>query len=195
MTEAKKTPTKKAPAKKITSMKLKDGEPRKAGRPTIFDQERSEALLNAIRLGTPLQVACDFAGISRETLRLWRQRGNRALAGDPRRLSPIDRKFAAFIVALDKAVAQAGVQAQRTIHTLMSQDVRSATPEQQRIAMSAAQFFLTHRLPDYYTTKVSTELTGKDGGPIEMALTAEKAWEIVRAIQNGKSIEVTDDEE
>lgn len=173
----------------LKSMKLTTDPPRRPGRPTIFDDERADALLNAIRLGTPLQVACDFAGIHRDTLRLWRGRGREALRVEKGKRSPIQRKFAEFIVSLDKAVAQAGIQAQRTIHTLMTQDVRAATPEQQRIAMSAAQFFLTHRLPEYYNTKVSAELTGKDGGPIEMTLTADKAWEIVRAIQDGVPIE------
>jgi hypothetical protein len=184
---------KKAPAKKAAA---KPGAPvNKGGRPAVIDDERGEALLNALRLGTPLHVACQFAGVSDETLRLVRIRGNKALAVPPGERNPSERKYAKFIGDLDKAVVQAGVSAQRTIHSLMSQDVRSATPEQQRIAMSAAQFFLTHRLPDYYNTKISAELTGKNGGPLEVALTAEQAWEIVQAIQTGESFDVPEKKE
>ncbi len=199
MAEAKKPAAKKSTARKPgvnpkKAMTLTDGSPPKPGRPTIFDATRSEALLNAIRLGAPIAVSCDFAGISRATLALWRNRGEKARAADQGKLSPIDRKFVVFIDALDKAVAQAAIQAQRTIHTLMSQEVKNATPEQQRIAMSAAQFFLTHRLSRHYNTSTRTELTGRDGGPLEVALTSEQAWEIVRSIQSGEPIDPSNSE-
>jgi len=190
MVEAKKARPKKAPKKKIP---VKAGEPRKVGHPLMLDAERMEVLLNAIRLGTPLHRCCDFAGISRETLRQWRHRGEKALLIPPGKRNPTDRKFAEFIGALDKAIAQAIVQAQRTVHTLMTQDVVRATPEQQRIALTAAQFFLTHRAPEDYNTKTTAELTGKDGGAIEVALSAEKAWEILQAVNSGKPIDLPEE--
>ena len=188
MVEAKKPRPKKAPAKKATT------EPRKVGHPSVFDAQRSDILLNAIRIGTPYQLACDFAGIHRDTLRKWRRRGEQALLIPSGRRGPTDRKFAEFVGALDKALAESGVRAQQTIHTLMTLDVKNTTPEQQRVAMSAAQFHLTHRLADYYTTKTSTELTGKDGGPIDVALSAERAWEILQAINKGEPLSTAEDE-
>jgi hypothetical protein len=194
MVEAKKTSTKRAAARQKPVPV--SGEPKnKGGRPAVIDDERGVALLNALRLGTPLHVACKFAGISDETLRLVRIRGNKALAVAPGYRNTSQKKYAKFIGDLDKAVVQAGVQAQGTIHALMTQDIRRATPEQQRLAMSAAQFYLTHRLPDYYNTKTNMEMTGKDGGPLEVALSADKAWEIVQAIQSGKPITVPEGNE
>jgi hypothetical protein len=160
------------------------------GRPTKFDAERSDVILDAIRVGSPLGTACKFAGIHRDTLRQWRLSGERASLVRPGKRTPTEQKFAHFSDLLDRALAQAAVQAQRTIHTLMTQDLDGATPEQQRIAMSAAQFYLTHRLSEHYNTRTSTEMTGKNGGPLEVALSAEKAWEIVQAIQSGKPIEI-----
>ena len=184
--------TKKAPAKKAAEIaKQRTGRPIGA---TKLDAARSQELLNAIRLGSPLQLACDFAGISRETLRKWRLRGEKALLVPPGDRSPTERNFVAFVGALGKAVAQAGVQAQRTVHSLMSQELKEKTPEQQRIALTAATFFLTHRLSDYYTTKTSTELTGKNGGPLDVALSADRAWEILQAINKGEPIVASEED-
>ena len=45
----------------------------------MVDKERIETLINAIRLGNPLKTACNFAGLSDETVRVWRRKGEAAL--------------------------------------------------------------------------------------------------------------------
>jgi hypothetical protein len=47
--------------------------------------------------------------------------------------------------------------------------------EERRLAEKAAEFHLTHRDPKNYSTQTRTEVTGADGGPVE--LSAEKAYE------------------
>tara|TARA_Y100000593_G_scaffold560_1_gene1047 strand:- start:793 stop:1305 length:513 start_codon:yes stop_codon:yes gene_type:complete len=61
--------------------KLTNGIKRKAkrGRKTKFTPKVKAALLKALSVGTPLEIACRGAGIHRETLRLWHQQ---AEAGD-----------------------------------------------------------------------------------------------------------------
>lgn len=43
------------------------------GRPTKYTPETIEKFLNAVRLGSPLSHACNYAGISFETLCQWRR--------------------------------------------------------------------------------------------------------------------------
>lgn len=143
----------------------------------MVDKERIETLINAIRLGNPLKTACNFAGLSDETVRVWRRKGEAALELPQGRRNPTQRKYADFVGRLDKSLAEANFRAQATIHALMTQDVRSVTPEQQRIALQAAQFFLTHRDNANYTTRTKTEVSGVDGAAIEVDLSAERAWE------------------
>lgn len=159
----------------------------------MLDAERTEILVNTIRLGTPLKTACSFAGISDETLRKWRKRGEEAAKIAPGRRNPTDKKYADFVGQIDKALAEANVRAQATIHGLMTKPVATATPEEQRIALSAAQFFLTHRDPDHYSTKTRTELTGADGTPLEVELSAERAWEKLQAILGRENVTQEDD--
>jgi hypothetical protein len=84
---------------------------------------------------------------------------------------------------LDKALAEANVFAQRSIHTLMTKKIEdSTTPEQQRVILSAAQFHLTHRDPEGYNTRQRMELTGADGGPIDIEASADKAWKQLQEI-------------
>ncbi len=164
------------------------------GRPSMLDAERIEVLLNAARLGTPLKTCCAFAGISNETLRKWRIRGEKALTVEKGRRNPTERKFADFVVSLDKALTEANVRAQATVHALMTQPMKGATPEQARIALDASKFFLTHRDRENYNTKVNAELTGRGGGPIEVEFSASKAWEVLQAINSGEAIDLPDED-
>ena len=65
--------------------------------------------------------------------------------------------------------------------------------DQQRVSLQAAQFVLTHRFRDDYTTR--SELTGKDGAPLEMS--AGEAWDKLLALtgREAESPEPDDDGE
>jgi hypothetical protein len=136
-----------------------------------LDAQRQADLITAVRLGNPFKTAALFAGIDETTLVKWRAKGKAALQLPSGKRNPTDRKFADFVVGFDKALAEANVRAQQTIHALMTMNLQNATPEQQRVALSAAQFHLTHRDPKNYSTQVRTEITGADSGPVDLALT------------------------
>lgn len=70
---------------------------------------------------------------------------------------------------------------------------RKASIEDRREAASTAKWKLSNQAPEEYSTKTRAELSGKDGESIDVELSAEKAWEILNAIQSGKPFEVPDD--
>jgi hypothetical protein len=140
-------------------------------------------LITAVRLGNPFKTAALFAGIDETTLVKWRAKGRAALNLPSGKRNPTERKFADFVLAFDKALAEANVRAQATIHTLMTRDLQNATPEQQRVAMAAAQFHLTHRDPKNYSTQVRTELTGKDDGPVDVDAMGFEFVSILREVK------------
>ena len=151
-------------------------------RPSL-DQERQDTLLNAVRMGNPLKTSCLFAGIDDSTLRKWRKRGETAQAVRPAARTPVERKFADFVTALDKALAEANVRAQLTVHKIMTTDVDTASVEEKRLALQAAQFHLTHRDPANYSTQVRTEVTGRDGAPLEVIASGMDVYEMLAKIE------------
>ena len=52
----------------------------------------------------------------------------------------------------------------------MTAPLIGASPEDKSLAFRAAQFHLTHRDPENYSTQTRTELTGRDSGPVDLAL-------------------------
>ncbi len=158
-----------------------------AGRPTALNDEVARTLLNALRLGNPFVTACQFAGIDDSTLRRWRQKGDEALRLSPGKRSPSQRKYAEFRTAIDKAIVEANVRAQQTIHTVMTQPLQNATSEEKRIIVDAAKFYLTHRDPSHYSTQQRTELTGKDGEAVEIS--AAEVWNV---LQKARAVDADD---
>lgn len=55
-------------------MKKKRSAPKKTGRPTKLTPEVTTRFLNAIKLGAPYELACNYAGISYNTLLNWKER-------------------------------------------------------------------------------------------------------------------------
>jgi hypothetical protein len=138
------------------------------GRPTSLDAETADRLLQALRMGNPFATAAEFAGIDNSTLTRWRQRGEDALAIPPGRRNATQRKFADFCTAFRRAVVEANVRMQSQIYAVGSKDLVNASPEQQRIIVDAAKFHLTHRDPKNYNTQVGLEVSGPNGGPVQV---------------------------
>jgi hypothetical protein len=82
------------------------------GRPTKLDPQTLERVKSALRTGAPKETAAAFAGINRDTLHAWLQRGTDALRKanwNPHRVPAKDRPFAEFSDAVEKAMAGAEV--------------------------------------------------------------------------------------
>jgi len=117
-------------------------------RPVKLDEELLKRIISCIRAGNYLETAAAYGGISKDTLYRWLRQGSRAKSG-------IYREFSD---AVEKAMAEAEVRDVAII--------AKAAEEQ----WQAAAWRLERKYPDRWgrKDKLSAELTGKDGGPIEL---------------------------
>ena len=159
----------------------------------MLTKERETALLNAIKTGAPLDTCAAFAGVTREALRQWRRRGEKALELPAGRRSPTERRYAAFVGELDRALSEASMRAQTTVRQLMVVP-DGADAASRRVALEAAKFHLTHRDARNYSTQVRAELTGADGGPLDIDVSTDAALELLIPFLRERGIEVVDDE-
>lgn len=114
------------------------------GRPTKLTPDIQEKILTVIKLGAYRAAACDFAGITAETLRNWIRRGENEGVGP----------YWEFAAAIKQAEASACLKALGTIRNAMEQE------------WQAAAWFLERKRPKEWAKRERHELTGKDGGPI-----------------------------
>jgi hypothetical protein len=116
------------------------------GRPTKLTPSCQDRIIQALRAGNHREPAARAAGIAPSTFYAWLERG----AADPP-----DSPYAGFAEAVQRAEAEAEVYAVAVIRQAMSEDWRAAVS------------YLERRHPGRWRRQSSTELTGKDGGPIK----------------------------
>lgn len=113
-------------------------------RPTKLTPETQERILKAVRAGNYAEASARSAGIAPSTLYRWLERGSLETEGAHRE----------FHDAVRRAEAEAEVHAVAVVRRAMSEDWR------------AAMAYLERRHPSRWRRHTSTELTGKNGGPI-----------------------------
>jgi len=113
-------------------------------RPSKLTAETAERIVQAIRAGNYAEAAVRAAGIAPSTFYRWMDRGAAEEDGPHRD----------FHEAVRRAEAEAEVHAVATVRRAMGDDWR------------AAMAYLERRHPSRWRKHTSTELTGKDGGPI-----------------------------
>ena len=123
----------------------------KAGRPSKLIPERIEKLLEAIRAGNYLNVAVVYAGISLSSFYQYME-----LADNPK-----NTKYVQFSEAVKKAEADAEARQVALVS-------KAAIDTWQ-----AAAWMLERKHPNRWGQKVRTEVTGKDGGPVEIDVRAK----------------------
>jgi hypothetical protein len=146
------------------------------GRPLGLTVARRDALLDAIRTGATERRSAAFAGISLETVRAWRRKGEAAADIPAGKRSQSQRLYFEFVLSLDEALATTAIRMQTIVTQIafngQARAGATVTIEQQRLSLQAATWWLSHRERQDYTLR--TEVTGPDGGPIEM--TADEAF-------------------
>jgi transposase len=118
-------------------------------RPTKLTAELQDRIVIAVRAGNYAEAAARSCGIAGSTYYRWLQRGALEPAGI----------YKDFTEAIRRAEAEAEVHAVAILRRAMSEDWR------------AALAYLERRHPGRWRRHSSTELTGKDGGPIQTELT------------------------
>lgn len=115
---------------------------------TKLTPELQARFVEAIAKGAHYVDACNYAGISYETFRLWREAGEQAKSG----------AMLAFFVAVKEAEGAA---------TLGALDIINKAADEG--AWQAATWKLERRYPDRYGRTVQTqEISGPGGGPLEL---------------------------
>jgi hypothetical protein len=129
---------------------MSDDLDKKTGRPSKFNEDRAERLLQAVRGGNYLEVAARFAGITYPTLRRW------VLKADDPDAPPEYREFKE---ALEKARADAEVAALAKIQKAASDG-----------AWQAAAWYLERSWPEKWGRRDTSrvELVGDGGGPVRV---------------------------
>lgn len=175
---------------------------RKTGRrPFLVDTDVAKTLVDAIKLGVPVSTACQAADISESIFYQWTARGRDAHEnreafedGDPAAtpFDPADQPYLDLYLEIRKArataatrnvgliqkVAQGGSITEETVRTYRDHDtgelVQEKTVKRQAPDWRAAAWYLerSHK-PEWGKGVDQVEVTGADGGPIQVAVDAE----------------------
>lgn len=143
------------------------------GRPPKLTPERADQILQAIRAGNYLQTAAQYAGIGTTTLYRWLERANNPDEQDPRYREFRDRLERARAEAEVRVVATVlkgivgGAVVRETRRTLPNGTVeedRQVAPPDARTGLE----FLSRAFPANWARRQALEVTGADGGPIQV---------------------------
>ncbi len=133
----------------------------KMGRPTKFNDERAAKILEALRLGVPQTTAVSYAGVHDATYYRWLQEATKPDA--PQELRD-------FRDAVKAARAEAEVRSVAVIQNAS------------RKTWQAAAWFLERGFPQHWARSDRHEITGRDGGPIELNVDADALESKVRQL-------------
>lgn len=139
----------------------------------------------SLRVGVSYKVAAASAGIVYESLRAWRARGRDAIkeaGGDINAVPDADKPHAAFAVALEKAEAQA-IEAR----------VKRIANAGKEGYWQADAWWLERVHPEQFARTQRTEITGQNGGPVQVAGTLAGAIDAALAATPEIKLD-TDDE-
>lgn len=123
------------------------------GRPSKLNEERAEAILNALRLGVTQENAARYGGVHPATYFRWLEEGTKDDADD---------KYREFRAEVEKARAEAEVR-----------NVAIIADAAKRGTWQAAAWFLERSFPRSWSKTSRTELTGADGGPVSVSVDPE----------------------
>lgn len=130
-------------------------------RPTKLTDETAERIIQAVRAGSYVSHAAEYAGVHRDTVYGWLERGKKEqarLAADPK--AKPDANEAIFVEFSDRvmrAEAEALIEAVAAWKTAGRSDWR------------AAKEWLARRHGDEWGDRAKIEHTGPEGGPITLA--------------------------
>lgn len=152
---------------------MSDRTHRPTGRPPKLEPERADRILQAVRAGNYLRTAAEYAGVGKTTLYRWLER-----ADDPQETDP---RYAHFRDALEQARAEAearivatvikGIvggsvvrETRRTLPNGTVEEDRQVSPPDPRTGLE----FLSRFNAAHWGRRQSLEVTGADGGPIQV---------------------------
>lgn len=134
-------------------------------RPVKLNEEIQKKVVDAVRAGNYLETAAAYSGLDVSTVRRWVKRGEREiqrLESKGAKSKASEKKYIEFCTAIKKASAESEMRDVLVIGNAAKE------------AWQAAAWRLERKYPDRWGRKDKHEVTGKDGGPIEVEDPKEK---------------------
>ena len=131
-----------------------------------------------------MERSAKLAGVVVNTIKNWRVRGEAALSMPASKRDAFDVKCLEFLVALDKIdnewIRRCEVILSLTMTPGKSEAAwKAATQAERNEAAATAKWKLSHQAPDEYSTQSRTEISGADGGPLEIDSTGMDVFNIL----------------
>lgn len=146
-----------------------------------YTPELGARLCESVSNGVPLKIAAQTQGLNVSTVLRWRQRGEVAmeLLAQDKEVPLYEQQFIPLVESLSRARGQALEERIAQVADAGHTDWR------------AASWYLERQVPSEFGQVNRTELTGADGGPIQLAQAelASEAEKIVKASMEQRSIE------
>ena len=154
--------------------------PAKRGRKTLLTPERLEAIKTMLRAGAYVDDSCRAVGITKTTFYNWLQRGNiqRERLNAGLEIEENESKFLDFLDAVEEADAE-GI-----IGHLMNIDNAAKNGTWQ-----ASAWILERKQPKKWGRYDRTEISGPDGGAIQINVSTEELERKISHILKTREIE------
>jgi transposase len=134
-------------------------------RVTDINSEKVKVFINSLKSGAYIQTACTFAGIGESTVHRWLERGRKENAriesGEEALVD--EQPYLELWESIEKARAEATLRNVTLIQTAA-----------QNGTWQAAAWFLERTNPSLYGRRNYNEITGKDGGALDVNLSVEE---------------------
>jgi hypothetical protein len=136
--------------------------------------------LSAMRTGNPIKTSANYAGVSQQVVLGWIEKGREFEVIPESKRTAAQNRYVNFLGEVEQAQSVWLVRAQTVMFGFLVLP-ENPTADEKKFAMDSAKFLLTHRDPTNYSIRTQTEVTGKDGGPVELATDVEAIFEIMLA--------------
>ena len=151
------------------------------GRKPLLSPEVHREYFTARGMGLSVTRAAGWAGVSESVIRNWLIRGEAAAKVAAGKRSAHDQLCVEFLREHTKVDHEEIMRCETILNLSMGLGTgadawQAASDAEKDRAVSTAKFKLTHRYPGEYSTRAGLELTGPDGGPIDLALDAEAVF-------------------
>lgn len=154
--------------------------PARTGRKTLLNEQRLETIATMLRAGAYVDDACRAVGIHRSTFYNWMQRGNiqRERLNAGLEIEASEQPFLDFLDTIEEADAE-GI-----IGHLMNIDNAAKNGTWQ-----ASAWILERKQPKKWGRYDRTEITGPEGGPIQINVSTEELERKVTRILERRELE------
>ena len=130
-----------------------------------IDSTKVQTLINALKAGAYIQTACVYAGVSESTVYRWLDRGRKENERIENEEQPNaeEAPYLELWESIEKARAEATLRNLQVIQT-----------SAQNGSWQASAWFLERTMPALYARRAYNEVTGPNGGPLQVDLTVEE---------------------